>query len=158
MRDGLQTGELIRDAIEPYEDTILRLQQEQLLSGKRSDGEDIRPYYSEDLKPGGYFKTRDSAARYAAWKTTLSYPYEANRNADAPNLYINGKFHSELGVVFGSDAVTIAGTTPYAAGIVAKYGIDTFGLSEQSWAAVFEMGAFDNLLTNIRNIFEYGSE
>lgn len=149
---GLQTGEYVRNAIVQHEADIMELQLQQLFSGLAANGKDIRPYYSEDLKPSGYFYTVESAGRYAAWKKDgITYPYTANRNPDAPNLYINGRFHSELGVEFGTETVGVIPTTPYAAGIVAKYGINTFGLMMENWMVVFvERGAYNELMEEIK--------
>ena len=152
VNDGLQTGELVRDTIVNHADDILELQKQQLFSGLASNGQDIRPYYSEDLEPTGYFYTVESAKRYAAWKATgINYPYNADRNPDAPNLYINGRFHDELGVQFDADTVGIVGTTGYSKGIVAKYGINTFGLMMSNWMVVFiERGAYNELMNELR--------
>lgn len=152
VNDGLQTGELVRNAVVRHPDDILDLQKQQLFSGLASDGKDIRPYYSEDLKPNGYFYTVDSANRYAAWKESgINYPYSANRNPDAPNLYINGRFHDELGVQFDAQTVEIVGTTSYSKGIIAKYGIKTFGLMMSNWMVIFvERGAYNELMAELR--------
>ena len=152
VNDGLQTGEMVRDVIVQYPDDILELQRLQLFQGLASNGQEIRPFYSEDLKPRGYFKSPESASRYAAWKMDgINYPYSVNRNPDAPNLYINGRFHDELGVQFGADAVAIVPTTPYATGIVAKYGLSTFGLMIEKWMIIFrERGAYEQLMNQIK--------
>ena len=152
VNDGLQTGELIRNVIILHPGDIMELQLQQLFSGKASNGQDIRPYYSEDLKPSGYFHSVESAGRYAAWKKDgISYPYQANRNPNAPNLYINGRFHSELGVQFGNDVVAVVPETPYAANIVAKYGLNTFGLTESNWTIIFvQRGAYDELINELK--------
>ena len=154
VNDGLQSGQMVRDVIVRHDDDILQLQKVQLFEGKSSSGEDIRPYYSEDLRPGGHFYSVESAGRYAAWKLDgIDYPYSANRNPDAPNLYINGKFHSELGVQFNPDTVEVIGITAYAKQIVAKYGIQTFGLMMQNWMLIFEdRGAYNELMQEIKNI------
>ena len=70
----LLQSDLVRNVLINHESDIMELQQIQLLQGKASNGEDIRPYYSEDLKPSGYFHTVDSAGRYSAWKDGLPYP------------------------------------------------------------------------------------
>lgn len=151
VNDGLQTGELVRDVIVKHPDDILELQKQQLFSGLASNGQDIRPYYTEDLKPAGHFYTVEAAKRYSAWKESgINYPYAAKRNPDAPNLYINGRFHDELGVQFDVDTVGIVGTTGYSQKIIAKYGIDTFGLMMSNWMAIFvEHGAYDELMDEI---------
>lgn len=154
VNDGLQTGTLVRNTVIRHPDDILDLQREQLFEGKRSDGQDMRPYYSEDLKPGGYFYSVESAGRYAAWKQTgINYPYNANRNPDAPNLYINGRFHDELGVSFGADSVTVLGTTGYANQIIAKYGLEAFGLMMSRWMIIFaERGGLEELMNEIKQL------
>lgn len=152
VNDGLQTGELIRDVVVQHPDDILELQKIQLLQGLSASGEDIRPYYTEDLKPSGYFYSVESAKRYAAWKESgINYPYSVQRNPDAPNLYINGRFHDELGVQFDVQTVGIVGTTGYSKGIIAKYGVSTFGLMMANWTVVFvERGAYNELMNEIR--------
>lgn len=153
VNDGLTTGELVRNVIVQHPDDIIEQQRIQLFEGKNANGEDIRPYYSEDLKPNGFFHSVDSAGRYADWKQSgINYPYTAKRNPDAPNLYINGRFHDELGVQFLTDSVGIVPTTPYASGIVAKYGINTFGLMMQKWAAIFwDYGAYSELMNQLKS-------
>lgn len=152
VNDGLQTGEMVRNVVIRHADDIMELQKIQLFQGKASSGQDIRPFYSEDLKPTGYFHSVESAGRYSAWKQTgISYPYSVDRNPDAPNLYINGKFHSELDVEFGMEAVGIIGATAYAKRIMLKYGIQTFGLMPSNWMAIFtERGAYNELMNEIK--------
>lgn len=152
VNDGLQTGELVRNVVVKHPDDILELQKQQLFAGLASNGQDIRPYYSEDLKPSGYFYTAEAAKRYAVWKDSgINYPYSAQRNPDAPNLYINGRFHDELGVQFDADTVGIVGTTGYSKKIIAKYGVSTFGLMMANWMAIFiERGAYNELIKEIK--------
>lgn len=150
VRDGLESGALVRDVLLLRQEDILEAQRIQLLEGKGSDGEDLHPFYSEDLKPSGHFWSVESAGRYAAWKQDLSYPYSVTRNPDAPNLYITGKFHDELGVQFGSDSLEIIGETAYAKGIMAKYGVSSFGLSSESWNDIWESGSYEELLNQIQ--------
>jgi hypothetical protein len=154
VKVGLQS-DLVRGVLMGHTEDILDCQREQLLQGKASSGEDIRPFYSEDLKPSGYFSSSEAAGRYSAWKETLTYPsYKGGRNPDAPNLFITGKFHDELGVFYDSDSVAITGATGYANRIIQKYGISTFGLMQEYWNDVFyEKGALGELINNIRQVF-----
>lgn len=160
VNDGMTTGEMVRDVVIRHPGDIMELQREQLFAGLAANGKDIRPYYSEDLKPGGYFHSTESAKRYANWKSSgISYPSLGgfSRNIDAPNLYINGKFHSELDVQFNAQTVGIIGRTTYAKGIIAKYGQNTFGLMASNWGVIFvERGAYNELLNNIKTIL-YGN-
>ena len=152
VNDGLQTGELVRNVVVQHPDDILDLQKMQLFQGLAANGQEIRPYYSEDLKPKGYFYTVESAKRYSAWKESgINYPYSVQRNPDAPNLYINGRFHDELGVQFDAQAVGIVGTTGYSKGIIEKYGIQTFGLMMANWMVIFvERGGYNELMQELK--------
>jgi len=152
VQTGLQSGALVREVLLPREQDILDAQRLQLLAGKDSGGEDIHPFYSEDLKPEGYFYSVESAGRYSAWKQDLTYPYSVERNPDAPNLYITGRFHDEIGVEFGPDTLGIVGETAYAQSIMAKYGIDTFGLNYEGWESIWESGSYEQLIFNIESL------
>ena len=152
VQSGLQCS-LVREVLQMHGTEIVEQQRIQLLEGKNSHGKDIHPFYTEDIKPRGWFKTRESAQRYADWKQTISYPYSVRRNPNAPNLYITGVFHDDLGVDFGSDAVAIIPDTAYAANIMSKYGRGMFGLSMEKWAVIFgEKGARNELIEKIRNL------
>ena len=153
LSDSLESGSAVRDVLLNHESDILELQKLQLFRGLKSNGDDMRPYYSEDLKPSGYFHSVESAGRYAAWKRDgISYPYSVDRNPDAPNLFINGRFHDELGVEFGADAVGVMGVTDYAKRIVAKYGINSFGLMPEYWNAIFaDRGALNELMNELKS-------
>ena len=152
VNEGLRDGAIIRNAVVSHPGDIMELQRQQLFAGKRPDGEDIRPYYSEDLKPGGFFYSVETAGRYSAMKDDkIMYPYSANKNPDAPNLYFNGRFHDEIGVEFGSDSVAVVPTTAYAKKIMDKYGMDTFGLMMANWMVIFvERGAYDELMQQVK--------
>lgn len=150
LKQGLQ-GNLIREALQPLEGDIIEQQKIQLLEGKNSSGQDMHPYYSEDLKPRGWFKSRESAGRYAAWKQTINYPFTVKRNPDAPNLYITGVFHNDIGIVFGSDTLMVKPDTAYAANIMAKYGLNAFGLCAEKWGVIWnEKGGKDNLINEVK--------
>lgn len=150
LKQGLQ-GNLIREALQPLEGDIIEQQKIQLLEGKNSSGQDMHPFYSEDLKPRGYFKSRESAGRYAAWKQTINYPFTVKRNPDAPNLYITGVFHNDIGIIFGSDTLMVKPDTAYAANIMGKYGLNAFGLCAEKWGVIWnEKGGKDNLINEVK--------
>lgn len=127
------------------QERMLEEQRAQLLEGKASSGEDLRPYYSEDLKQnGGFFHSAESASRYASWKGggkgkfKISYPTYPNatpmieRNPDAPNLFITGVFHNDVGFRLYANGMEWFPKTPYASNIFVKYnGEETFGLTER---------------------------
>lgn len=153
LEQAMSGGDVTRSVLEGHKADILELQRIQLLEGKASDGEDLRPYYSEDMQPGGYFKTAAQAQQYIAYKKTLSYPYQVQRNPDAPNLYINGRFHSELDVRYAADSVAVVADTAFSRPIMAKYGVGKFGLSAEKWSEVFNgRGARDEILMKMKDI------
>lgn len=127
----------LADSLRSRSEGIAEAQRKQLFEGKASDGQDIRPSYSEDLKAyGGFFTSPKSAKNYADWKNSLSYPYNVPRHPDSPNLYIPygiHHFHDDLGVIVDDYFVSVIGKTAYANGIIAKYGLDTFGLTKENW-------------------------
>lgn len=152
VQQDLSSGVIMEDILSAYKEDILELQRLQLLEGKASSGQDLRPFYSEDLKPSGWFRNQQTAKNYSVWKESLSYPHQAKRNPDAPNLYINGKFHGELGVDIRKDSVAIVPDTMYAMKIMAKYGSQAFGLMNEKWQIIFrERGALDRLQETIKN-------
>ena len=153
VQAGLESGSLVREILVARGNEIIEEQRIQLLEGKGSDGEDLHPFYSEDLKSnGGYFHSVQSAGRYAAWKQDLDYPYSVSRNPDAPNLYITGKFHDELGIDFGPDSIAIVGLTAYAQRIMTKYGVSAFGLNAEHWDTVWSNGGYNDLLESVKQI------
>lgn len=82
-------------------ETIADLQRDQMLEGRGADGEFIRPYYSENP----YFKTKESAERYALWKEKITP--NPQRPRDVPNLIINGYFHDSLSAKIGDEMFEI---------------------------------------------------
>lgn len=153
LQSGLQGGALIRSVLEKHDGEIVEQQRIQLLEGKTSEGKDIHPFYTEDIKPRGWFHTRESAQRYADWKQTISYPYSVKRNPSAPNLYVTGVFHDDLNVSFGADSVAIVPDTAYASNIMAKYGRGMFGLNKEKWGVIFgEKGAKNELIEAIKEV------
>lgn len=157
LQKQMTDGSLVRGVLQGHERDIMEQQHIQLLEGKGSDGEDLRPYYTEDLKPRGYFKTPQSAANYMAWKETLNYPYSVQRNSNAPNLYINGRFYSEMDIRFDTDSMVIMPKTGYAATIMGKYGIQRFGLSALKWKVMFEDKGVKNEIQDKMKEMLYGN-
>lgn len=146
-------GEIMADILSDREDELLGRQRDQLASGLDSEGEDIIPSYSQDIKPTGYFNTVSAAERYAAWKQNINVPlYDRRfeRDPDSPNLFVSGKFHSELAVDVSNSEILFYGGTPYAENIINRYGLDKFGLNEQFWRMVMENGVITELRTKMR--------
>lgn len=93
----------------------------QLWNGQNAKGNDITPSYLDDP----YFKTRKKAEGYARWKWSITP--NASRNFYAPNLFINGFFHSILKI--DPQTVTMDVSNSFGRGILDKYGEDTFCLN-----------------------------
>ena len=153
----MDDGSLVREVLQEHEEDIMQEQHIQLLEGKGSDDNDLRPYYTEDIKPHGYFNSVEKASNYMAWKESLNYPYQVTRgNSYAPNLYINGRFYSEMKVEFDTDSMAIVPDTPYAAEIMNKYGLKRFGLSSLHWEKMmYERGVKDDIQQRVKEIL-YG--
>lgn len=157
LNTRMQDGSLVRGVLRNHADDIMEQQHIQLMEGKGSDGNDLRPYYTEDVQPSGYFKTVASARNYMAWKETLNYPYSVTRNSNAPNLYINGRFYSEMEVRFEAETLGIYPTSGFASEIMAKYGLHRFGLSALKWQVMMEeKGVKDEIQNEMRKLL-YGN-
>ena len=125
LRQDMDSGRLTREVLMRHGEHIVEQQRIQLFMGKGSDGEDLHPFYSEDVKPSGYFKSGAAAKAYAAWKQTIAYPYTVRRNPD----------------------------TGYAANIMQKYGFGVFGLCPMMWDVIWnDWGAKDELIEEMRNV------
>lgn len=147
-------GRVVAELLSQREEELLERQKDQLASGLDSDGRNLQPFYSEDLKPGGFFKTQSAAERYKNWKRSIATPVfyqQLPRMADAPNLYVNGRFWSELTVTISESLIEFKGDTAYAEGIIDKYGLEKFGLNETFWRMVVENGLDDELADYLRS-------
>lgn len=110
---------------------------EQLYSGLDGDGGYLSPTYLED----DYFYTVDwyhedentgrkyiGARGYMEWKTDITPPVGSEmlglppRPEDVPNLYINGKFYSEITIAGSDDGLVTSVSGESAPKIVEKYG------------------------------------
>ena len=114
---------------------FLRLVTEQMYSGQKGDGTYITPSYDDDDffdQPGRWFNDSEG---YKAWKGAITPPVTSSllglppRPYDVPNLYINGKFYSEIYTVSGDRQIEIrvseSGDGP---SILGKYGDELFDI------------------------------
>ena len=152
---------ILADLLSQREDELLDRQRDQLASGLNSEGTDIMPPYSADLKPGGYFHSPEAAARYAGWKQRIYAPpvhyKQKQRNPDTPNLFIDGdgivnggRFYKELTVTVTDNEILFHGGTAYAEKIVDRFGEQQFGLCEEYWRDVMENGVIETMLKGLR--------
>ena len=96
-------------------DWIIQTNKDQLWEGKTAYGDDITPSYSNDP----YFKTREAALRYAAWKQKITP--SSKRNKDTPNLYINGAFYGSIDEKVNTTNIETITKTSLGRDIVSKY-------------------------------------
>ena len=75
---------------EQNKDTFTDMNKGQLWDGKTNKGFEIKPFHSQSK----YFKTKEKAEKYIKWKESFSA--SIRRRPDVPNLFINGKFYSEI--------------------------------------------------------------
>lgn len=151
IKDGFE-GEVVRCMGENRQEMAVSVR-EQLYSGIDGNNQPLSPSYSNDPwfqnKRAGFF---DESAqmfvscylhpeRYVEWKSRITPPEASDRlklparNADTPNLFIVGTFHSSI------DArATAKGVEIFTAGwdegpaVERKYGSQIFGLSEPAVA------------------------
>ena len=105
-------------------DKVRELNIQQLMQGLNSEGQQLSPKYSEDP----YFKSRESALRYARWKKKL-FP---DTPFDVPNLIIIGTFHNSVTAKRAGNQVQFRASATFASSIAAKYGNKELGLSPDS--------------------------
>ncbi len=121
------------ESLQSLNDDILTLQKDQLFAGLSGSGDLLSPKYSDDP----FFKTKESALRYAARKDKIKkniLGVFGDRPFDVPNLFVNGKlFHDYIKVKLSEDYIEIdAYSSPIIAKLEAKYGKDLLGLSEEA--------------------------
>lgn len=116
----------VADSVNETKEAMLTLNRMQLLRGLTKDGNYLSPKYSEDP----FFKSKESAKRYAQWKKRIE-PIKTDRPEDVPNLYIIGVFHSKIDVKANASEYEFTNTASFASGVEGKFkGI--YGLTAES--------------------------
>lgn len=115
---------LIAEVVSENPNRVLDLNRKQLLRGQGKDGKLLSPKYSEDP----WFKSAESANRYALWKQKLN----PEAPFDTPDLYINGRTHNAMQGQVSGAVFHIETTVPWAADLDRKYNGNELGLNEQS--------------------------
>jgi len=91
LRAKLELPKAIEQIVYKEKDTIVELVKDQLYSGVDGNENYLSPKYSDDT----FFKSKDAARRYSAWKDTLNQRGQSKlfkkRPSDVPNLIVNGK-------------------------------------------------------------------
>lgn len=117
--------EIAKEVITQNASEVGDLNRDQLYRGLDANGNYLSPKYSEDP----FFKSRESALRYAQWKKQIT-PHP-DRPLDVPNLFITGRFHYSRSVEIQGNKVTFPSDDPNAGKIKSKFkNID--GLTDES--------------------------
>lgn len=114
---------ILDEILEPLLPEIISMNKEQIWDGKTKNDTDIHHLYSEDP----FFKTVKQANAYKMWKQRITP--NSDRNPDAPNLYINGYYHSLIkGTIL--DNLIELDADGFGRGFDSKYK-DIYGLTEE---------------------------
>lgn len=126
ISDGFE--EACMKCLEENESTVLQAVHEQLYSGLDGEERHLSPTYDDDpfFEEEGewYHRAKD----YKAWKGSITPPLKGSmlglppRPYEVPNLFINGKFYSEITVFRKGDFLDIDPGMEHGPEIVAKYG------------------------------------
>lgn len=119
--NSINPNEIFKSKLNIHLDDILFLNKDQLMEGKTNKEVNITPSYSND----SYFKSKESAERYKKWKERITY--DPRRDADSPNMFINGAFHKSIYISLGNNTYKIDSDSIKANDITAKFQ-NLFGL------------------------------
>lgn len=89
---GLDVQKKVTELYEKHSGEFLSANRDQMWNGKMPNGANITPGYMEDP----YFKTKKQAAAYKKWKSSPGFMKNSSRDANTPNLFINGYFYRSL--------------------------------------------------------------
>lgn len=134
--------------------TVLRAVTEQLYSGLDSDGGYLSPSYDADpfFEEEGEWHHRSDD--YKAWKNAITPPEGGYmlglppRPDNVPNLFINGKFYSEIDAERHDMSLHVDPGTGNGPDIVAKYGDSILAMGDtavryfneyHTWPAIKEL-------------------
>lgn len=112
---------------------------EQIESGQDGNGKSLSPTYLNDP----YFdkfgnKAHIMAERYRDWKLRITPPEQGGllglppRDADVPNLRINGYYQDSISAVKKSGGVSIGSTAVFQSEIANKYGGDIYKMGDEA--------------------------
>lgn len=112
------------DIVSQHTDELADLNRKQLMAGKNNKGELLGPKHSENP----FFKTPESAMRYAAWKKRIT----PETPFDIPNLFINGQFHGTISFRREAELLIADSSSPIAGDIESTYNNTALGLDTDS--------------------------
>ena len=138
ITEGLE--ESILQCLESQSRTLVYAVQEQIFCGQTGDGKFISPTYDDDpfFEEEGFWYHRSKD--YKAWKYSITPPAGGTllglppRPDNVPNLYINGKFFSEITATRRGNIIYVDPGSGNGPAIVAKYGDSLLNLGESAVA------------------------
>jgi len=127
------------ECMDSNQGVFVRSIREQMYSGLKGDGTFITPDYDDDPffeEPGMWFH---GSERYKAWKAEITPPAPGYmlglppRPLNVPNLFINGKFHSEVySQTDGQEIAIKVEETGDGPDILSKYGDELFTIGDRA--------------------------
>jgi len=114
------------DFINKNAEKIVEINKEQLMEGSNNKGNTLTPDYYSDP----YFKTREAAIKYANWKQKITP--NKKRKINAPNLFINGRFHNDFGFYKTKLGIGIDAKSSFSTTIKTKYAGQIFGITTEN--------------------------
>jgi len=117
------------DIMEQHTDELAEYNRKQLMQGKNNKDELLSPKHSENP----FFKSRESALRYAGWKHRMNplAPF------DVPDLRINGFYHDSISFSRRADTLTADSNAPFAGKIESTFKNTALGLNQESKETVY---------------------
>lgn len=124
--------------LESHADDIVNAVKEQINSGQNGAGKLLSPTYDDDpfFEEAGKWYHRNKA--YKAWKYTISPPAGSTllglpaRPDNVPNLYITGKFYSEINATRQGNMLIIDPGSGNGPDIVRKYGTSLLDIGDSA--------------------------
>ena len=133
-----EVAEIVRKIAEGFEDAcvrclddnkdiVLESVREQLKSGLDGEGKHLSPTYDDDpffQEKGIWYNRTDD---YKKWKRSIEVKVDNILNLplrpdNVPNLYINGKFYSDIGAERHGSILTLDSGPDNGPDIISKYG------------------------------------
>ena len=149
--DRFDMVQTVSECVDETSDTMVDLNREQLLHGLDNEGNYLSPKYSEDP----YFKSPESAKRYAEWKARIEP--KRDKPFDVPNLFITGRYHASIDAHVGPETFDITSSDPNAGSIERKFK-KVYGLSAEYKSIYIDDHLFGRLKNKVtqRLGFKFG--
>lgn len=143
---SLKIPKEVSEIAQKHERDFEELQREQLNKGQNRLGNPL-PKYTDDV--GTYFKSIESAQKYARWKQRVNP--NNKKPADVADFKINGFYHRNIIAEVRGMNLTTSNRVPFAGSIDAKTNNTALGLNKESAQIAFEVFVRMELIQVIRD-------